>query len=1396
MGARGGTISDAATIRMGLGEMNWQPLRAAGEGQRTSRGHQGNPADGRLNAGRISAPDEVHRALPMQPRPVSLVSPSIRKVVAHPVHPLGNLAFDMGRSSKKAVDGLPTTGGATIPDFDAPPSPYPPASSADGEAEKDIQGDPILDDEEQPLVNGSPPPSPDGFAPPTMSAMMRPFAADKVFARDAFPLHLPHLDAHLASDAIAIGPHFSQAERMCSAAETELYGYHHTSRRRFEVCGAQLKVPVEVAMRQEPLRRRANGADEGPEHELTVLAKEAATEDHVDVSPAMRPSLPWRAYSRVAGSSVSTASRPRSRLDKFPPLMLLEDGSLDELKSNAVGPRKPPGGLLGSIPGVGSILGTIVDFVIGVEGSTLAAGIFRLQLFIDFVQLTNLNLYLVKPETARGSAANKFLLSTLPSLLALDLVSVFGYAVLILAAWVALVAVILVAFWRMTRMYNPNRLVEGFSSQPWLFRPLRRSNKPDQQQQRSPRNSKPTATPPWRSTPWTKFQNVMIVMLLSVLYIPLGKLAFDAVVWNVDYWPLDAQGKATKSDTVQHPGDPSLWRDPLDFCYTTTMRRDQFNWAYVVVSVAALTIISYTLWFPYQMRRTILTLLPRVPEYNELGNKRSKDEIDAEYTKLLQRDSSPLNFMYNAYKREWGNYKPLYLLLFKFSNMLLISVFTQNNCLWRRFEAKTMLITQESVLIAVQTVLLIVHLVVRPFLDEISNRSELVSRSGYVINSILGLLVALQLKDSQLYNTWVLYIVYAFTYSGNIYFSLAGTSWMGHLVKRLQRRIDFSIDIFSPFLRLNKHVKRRVWQETLSTLLLTGREFHMPLNQLVTFSVYDDSPPYLLAFQGTAAERHVENLKILKAIGIDEYRRSVEVLRGEMSEQWKEVMRRIQLEHAGPDAYWKPLNGTGPAGVSSFFGKAFLIPFPPTLVMSYDQNTTEDERLVRLTTLSELEAFVWQNESQVIQRRKWVRALLRALDGQRVYCPHVEAIRYGSRMGSGLRWARGVDERTLAKPVFYSEGLLSIRRREGSMEETYDFHAGFDVSITYDYGQRRDADGLSVDRNKLVLDGATAFGLRDDFEWTTNVQRFVHANNGIVESRLSTMQILLEQYRHAFYTEAREKRNTMSYAFLLDVFEQPVLEVEQLERMFDQSSCSPLVRQLPQAYPATTRLLLERLNHLNQSPIHRWWFLFWDDLWRQNQKDYIALSKHKRTFSPQFPSSVAWTPLPRDRLEALLKSKEGIWSEGGQKAAVFHHGLLNKIYFTLDELASQDCLDCSPVKLGLADKRGTIREASPSHISDNPLSRMTGGGTNHDDGSIMDRHAWPWTEERLGGKARRGFWRRVKRFLALDPYQANSKIDDVWVYARLAQDSSGQWRYEGERRRPQRGPQTGPEPAT
>lgn len=107
-------------------------------------------------------------------------------------------------------------------------------------------------------------------------------------------------------------------------------------------------------------------------------------------------------------------------------------------------------------------------------------------------------------------------------------------------------------------------------------------------------------------------------------------------------------------------------------------------------------------------------------------------------------------------------------------------------------------------------------------------------------------------------------------------------------------------------------------------------------------------PPYLLAFAGTPAERHVENLKvgpdhdirgpsltasqILREVGHVAYDQAVAFVHGPESEHFKHIRETIQHSYVGPDCYWKnPSQPTIP-GCRRYFGNAWFVPFPPTVV--------------------------------------------------------------------------------------------------------------------------------------------------------------------------------------------------------------------------------------------------------------------------------------------------------------------------------------------------------------------------------------------------------------------------------------------------------------------------------
>jgi hypothetical protein len=100
---------------------------------------------------------------------------------------------------------------------------------------------------------------------------------------------------------------------------------------------------------------------------------------------------------------------------------------------------------------------------------------------------------------------------------------------------------------------------------------------------------------------------IFTTFVLTVLYLPLSTITVHALLWSQEFWVV---ANPYTNATIFPPslpklGPPSQFRDPLDFCYTTTMSKNEINFAPMVVILAALTFIcvrSHTFFFPPSYR--------------------------------------------------------------------------------------------------------------------------------------------------------------------------------------------------------------------------------------------------------------------------------------------------------------------------------------------------------------------------------------------------------------------------------------------------------------------------------------------------------------------------------------------------------------------------------------------------------------------------------------------------------------------------------------------------------------------------------------------------------------------------------------------------------------------------
>ncbi|KAG8948531.1 hypothetical protein FRC04_009741 [Tulasnella sp. 424] len=679
---------------------------------------------------------------------------------------------------------------------------------------------------------------------------------------------------------------------------------------------------------------------------------------------------------------------------------------------------------------------------------------------------------------------------------------------------------------------------------------------------------------------------------------------------------------------------------------------------YLPVSTIAVHALV-TIYFPVRLYVAIKHALPVVDRYSELGRHRTTSELEREYQRLLVRDTHPLSFLYNEFRRAWGTYKPLYLVV-KLVALLTVAVIDPNNCLFRNSTRAKVDVIRQSVLVVETSIALITQSFLSPFIDPVSNASEWTSRAGYVITSVIGLLVALNVPNNQILNGPFLYVIYALNYGLNIYFAAVNLSCIRVLIKRITRRLDFNI--FSPRLNTVMHVNRRIYQESISILLLALPQCRMPPSQNLVFNEAfgGDWPPYLMDFSGSPAERHVENLKILRDVGFDAYQQGVVARYGQNKHHLKELERRIERELVGPDAYWKPIDSPV-KGCSHYFGHAWWIPFPPTLVIKYDRGG-----VAVLTTLADLDAFVEQNaEPSIVEKRRLV--------GARTWLPC-----------GGPRYK-------IQSTTSFRACTFEIKRRGIASWRKFQLGSGFHVELRY---------GPNVAAHAPVI------GLDDDFSVSPLLARFLLQNQDIVSRNSSKLEDALSDYRRHLRKMSNWKHDVLTYSFLTTVYFRPN-DATAIAREVEATEKDPRVRDMVLAGQAALTSTYERIRAVTGTALATWWYLFWDDFWRQNRGAFPTLRIHEVDFNPQYPTSIAYRPLSRSALERFLDYR-GLLASSTRSSECLNAGILNKVYVRMSQIAFQGASRIIRTHVGGHAIEFDISEIKFGHPKTSTLD--TGGG--------------------------------------------------------------------------------------
>lgn len=87
---------------------------------------------------------------------------------------------------------------------------------------------------------------------------------------------------------------------------------------------------------------------------------------------------------------------------------------------------------------------------------------------------------------------------------------------------------------------------------------------------------------------------LLVTFLLTVVYLPLSTISIHVLVWSQELWvvPNPYINSTVFPPVVAPLGPPTEFRDPLDFCWTTTMKRNEVNFAPISVILSSITLIT------------------------------------------------------------------------------------------------------------------------------------------------------------------------------------------------------------------------------------------------------------------------------------------------------------------------------------------------------------------------------------------------------------------------------------------------------------------------------------------------------------------------------------------------------------------------------------------------------------------------------------------------------------------------------------------------------------------------------------------------------------------------------------------------------------------------------------
>lgn len=231
---------------------------------------------------------------------------------------------------------------------------------------------------------------------------------------------------------------------------------------------------------------------------------------------------------------------------------------------------------------------------------------------------------------------------------------------------------------------------------------------------------------------------------------------------------------------------------------------------------------------------------------------------------------------------------------------------------------------------------------------------------------------------------------------------------------------------------------------------------------------------------------------------------------------------------------------------------------------------------------------------------------------------------------------------------------------------------GFTPSLEYNDGAgsaRKPRTGqMAHFSNEHTSVGAAAMGLPINF----NPQKgpvmdvlYKPGNMAIITQTLPMWHKHCHEYRAKLRADEAKDEATLSSAFWLHVYDSLDSTQEQLQEYFNTWETNEDLRNCMTKHEAGIAYALQRVAFVRAHPCNALWYCFWEAVW-DNNGTLPLLAAHAEVLDPRHSSSIAYQPMKREKLEALLLEK-GVKLRG--KRRWLSDAIVTSLYKHMNELS-------------------------------------------------------------------------------------------------------------------------------